>query len=176
MTNYAAWEAFDVDQAINEGDKLQVPDFALKVDPLVKETTESLELIANSIRKTADALRSKAAVAALKESRIGNRRNKQQDSVNLSNKDGSSLIPISVPIVVVDSAVGFTFELSKIMETISKDLASLLEKLDLLRKSIRDSNSQSSIRAGLHTGLSLLRDITRLELGLGLGLGLLLGN
>ena len=68
MTNYAAWDAFDVDRAIEEVDKLQtVKEFNSTFgDKLSKDAADSLELTENATRKSADALRSKVIAARLR--------------------------------------------------------------------------------------------------------------
>lgn len=61
MTNYAAWDAFDVDRAILEVDSvLAVAEFTSTSDAtLTKRATENLQITVDITRKAADALRSK---------------------------------------------------------------------------------------------------------------------
>ena len=64
MTNYAAWDSFDVDHALNEVDQLQaVEEYAWKADDIFRRRErESLETVVVATRKAADALRSKVVV------------------------------------------------------------------------------------------------------------------
>lgn len=61
MTNYAAWDSFDVDHALDEVDQLQaIEEFAAKSDDILRRREkESLESIISATRKAADSLRSK---------------------------------------------------------------------------------------------------------------------
>lgn len=61
MTNYAAWDSFDADHALDEVDQLQaIEEFASRSDDILRRREkESLESVISATRKAADALRSK---------------------------------------------------------------------------------------------------------------------
>lgn len=61
MTNYAAWDAFDSERAIEEVDQPDIiKDFtSMSDDVLNKHAADNLGMTLNATRKAADALRSK---------------------------------------------------------------------------------------------------------------------